>query len=99
MKSSFTVVVFDCLAPSDWQAENTQSIVDCLPVKCCSSYVPGGPDGKESACNLGDPGSILGSRRSPKKGKATHSSTLAWRISWIGVTVHAVTKSWTRLSN
>ena len=78
--------------------------------------------GKESACNAGDPGSILGSGRSAKegigyllqyywaflvaqlvknlpatwetwvrslgwedpleKGKATHSSILAWRIPW-----------------
>ena len=78
--------------------------------------------GKESACNAGDPGSILGSGRSAgerigyplqyswaslmtqlvknppamwetwvqslgwedplDKGKATHSSTLAWRIPW-----------------
>ena len=31
-----------------------------------------------------------------EKGKATHSSILAWRIPW---TVHGVTKSRTRLSN
>ena len=31
-----------------------------------------------------------------EKGKATHSSTLAWKIPW---TVHGVAKSWTRLSN
>ena len=36
-----------------------------------------GSDGKESACNAGDPGSIRGSERSPEKGMATHSSTLA----------------------
>ena len=29
---------------------------------------PGGSDGKESACNAGDPGSILGSGRSPGGG-------------------------------
>ena len=29
---------------------------------------PGGPDGKESACNAGDPGSIPGSGRSPGEG-------------------------------
>ena len=29
-----------------------------------------------------------------EKGKATHSSILAWRIPWT-VLVHAVTKSWT----
>ena len=33
-----------------------------------------------------------------EKGKATHSSILAWRIPWT-VLVHAVTKSWTWLSN
>ena len=31
-----------------------------------------------------------------EKGKATHSSILAWRIPW---TVHGVAKSWTGLSN
>ena len=30
-----------------------------------------------------------------EKGKATHSSILAWRISWTG---HGFTKSWTQLS-
>ena len=29
---------------------------------------PGGSDGKASACNAGDPGSIPGSRRSPGEG-------------------------------
>ena len=41
---------------------------------------PGGSDGKESACDAGDPGSIPGSGRSPGGGMATHSSVLAWRI-------------------
>ena len=35
---------------------------------------------KESACNMGDLGSIPGSGRPLKKGIATHSSILAWRI-------------------
>ena len=43
----------------------------------------GGSDGKESASNAGDLGSIPGSGRSLKKGMATHSSILAWRIPWI----------------
>ena len=39
------------------------------------------PIGKESACNAGNPGSIPGSLEdSLNKGKATHSSILAWRI-------------------
>ena len=42
----------------------------------------GGSDGKESACNMGDLGSIPGSGRFPGEGKATHSSILAWRIPW-----------------
>ena len=37
-------------------------------------------DGKESACNAGDPGLIPGSGRSP--GGGNHSSILAWRIPW-----------------
>ena len=42
----------------------------------------GGSAGKESARNAGDLGSIPGLGRSPgeRKGKATHSSILAWRI-------------------
>ena len=43
---------------------------------------PGGSDGKESACNAGDMGSIFGSGRSPGEGNGYHSSILAWRIPW-----------------
>ena len=32
---------------------------------------PGGSDGKESACNKGDPGAILGLERSPEEGNGT----------------------------
>ena len=38
--------------------------------------------GKESACNVGDLGSIPGLRRSPGGGKAYPPSILAWRILW-----------------
>ena len=41
---------------------------------------PGGSDGKESAWNAGDLGSILGREDLLEKGMATHSSILAWRI-------------------
>ena len=37
----------------------------------------GGSDGKESACNAGDPGLIPGLGRSPGAGMATHSCILA----------------------
>ena len=43
---------------------------------------PGGSDGKESSCNVGDLGSISGLGRSPEEGMATHSSILAWTIPW-----------------
>ena len=45
---------------------------------------PGGSDGKASACNVGDPGSIAGSGKSPGEGNGTHSSTPAWKIPWTG---------------
>ena len=38
---------------------------------------PGGSDGKESACNAGEPGSMTGSGRFPQEGTGTHSSILA----------------------
>ena len=43
---------------------------------------PGGYDGKESACNAGDPGWILGWKDPLKKGMAAHSSVLVWEIPW-----------------
>ena len=45
-------------------------------------------DGKISACNAGDPGSIPGSGKS-EKGKATHSSILGlpWWLSWYRIRV------------
>ena len=64
---------------------------------------PGGSDGKESACNAGDQGSIPGSGRSPGEGNgnAFQYSCLenpmdrgAW---W--ATVHGVAKSQIQLSN
>ena len=47
---------------------------------------------------------FLGQEDPLEKGKATHSSILAWRIPWTEEpdklhTVHGVTNSWTRLSN
>jgi len=42
----------------------------------------GGSDGKVSAYNPGDLGSMPGLGKSQEKGIATHSSILAWRIPW-----------------
>ena len=48
----------------------------------CTPWVmkgfPCGSAGKESVCNVGD----LGWEDPLEKGKATHSSILAWRIPW-----------------
>ena len=41
-----------------------------------------GSDGKESACNVGDPGSIPGWEDPLENGMATQSCILAWRIPW-----------------
>ena len=41
---------------------------------------PGSSDGKASASNAGDLGSILGWEDPLEKGMATHSSILAWEI-------------------
>ena len=42
----------------------------------------GGSDGKASACNAGDLGSIPGLEDSLEKEVATHSNILAWRNPW-----------------
>ena len=43
---------------------------------------PSGSDSKESAFSVGDLGLIPGSGRSPGEKMATHSSILAWEITW-----------------
>ena len=64
---------------------------------------PSGSDGKESACNAGDLGPILGQEDPLGKGMATHSSILALKIpldrgTWWAA-VLGVAKSWKRPSN
>ena len=63
----------------------------------------GGSDGKESACNAGDPGLIPGSGRSPgeRNGNPLQDFCLENpmdRGAW-SAAVHGVTKSRTRLSD
>ena len=64
---------------------------------------PGGSDGKESACNVGDPGSIPGLGRSPgeRNGYPLHSSCLekSMETGFWWSTAHGVAKSWTQLSD
>jgi len=62
---------------------------------------PGDSDGKETASNVGDLGSIPELGSPLEGGHSNPPSILAWRIpmdrgAW-WATVHAVEKSWTRL--
>ena len=62
---------------------------------------PGGSDGKESAYNAGDPGSIPGSERSPREGHGypLHYfclENLVARAAWWAL-VHGIAKSRTLL--
>ena len=64
-------------------------------------YIPGSSDGKESACNAGDLGSIPGSGRWPGEGNGNSLQYSCLeksmdRVTW-WATVHGVTKSWTWL--
>ena len=43
---------------------------------------PGGSDSKESTCNTGDPGLILGLGRSPGEGNGNSLQYLVWKIAW-----------------
>ena len=58
---------------------NSESLLLLLPFL----IFPGDSDGKASAYNAGDLGSIPGSGRSPGEEMATHSSILAWKIPWM----------------
>ena len=71
----------DSLPPSPQRRPLLSLIPDTM---ACVEGFPASSAGKESACNAGDPGSILGSGRSPGEGIATHSSILGlplW-LSW-----------------
>ena len=60
---------------------------------------PGGSDGKESACNVGDPGLIPGSGRSFGEGNGNPLQYPCLETPMDGgawyATVHGVAKSWT----
>ena len=67
----------------------------CDECDLASLHKPGFPDrsvGKESATMQETPVLFLGQEDPLEKGKAIHSSILAWRIPWTGI-VHGVTKS------
>ena len=100
---AFHLEVFSLFKPWIPEAQSESG----MPVLFSHDYpflgFPGGLDGKESACNTRDPGSISGSGRSPGVGNGypLQYSRLensmdggAWRA-----TVHGVGKSRTRLSD
>ena len=65
---------------------------------------PSGSEGKVSACNAGNLGSVPGLGRAPTQEKemAAHSSILAWKIPWTeepGGLQSMGLQSWTRLSD
>ena len=64
----------------------------------CNKGFPGGSAGEESACNVGDLGSIPGLGRSPGEGKGYPLQCSGLENS-MGCIVHGVTKSRTRLSD
>ena len=59
---------------------------------------PDGSAGKGSACNVGDPGVIPALGRSPEEGKGIPFQYSGLENS-MDCIVHAVAKSWTRLSD
>ena len=65
-----------------------------------SKWFPGGSDSKESACIVGDLGSIPGLGRSPGEGNGKPLSILAWKIPWTesdGLQYMGLQRVWTWL--
>ena len=67
MESRKMVLITTCLQGSNGDAVET------------AMGFPGGSEGKASANNAGDLGSILGQEDPLEKAVATHSSTLVWK--------------------
>ena len=61
-----------------WAPKSLQMVTAAMTLKD-----PGGSEVKASASNEGDPGSILGSGRSPGEGNGNPLQYLAWRIPWM----------------
>ena len=57
-----------------------KAAIGCTQLACMG--FPGGSEGEESVCNVGNPGSILSQEDPLEKGIATHSCILAWKIPW-----------------
>ena len=75
----------------------------CHQIVLGLDFPPGGSDGKESACNAGDPESVPGSGKfcGQGKGNKLQCSCLEnsmYREAW-QATVHGVTRGWAQLSD
>ena len=55
-----------------------KAAIGCTQLACMG--FPGGSEGKESVCNVGNPGSMPNQEDPLEKGIATHSCGLAWKI-------------------
>ena len=86
-------------SPLDRRKSN-QSILKEIKPDCSPVFLgfPCGSADKESACNMGDLGSIPGLGRSPAEGK-DYPLQYSGLENSMDCTVHGVTKSWTRLSD
>ena len=71
----------NCLADQDYVDPHFHSrLISSLIWWPISMGFPGDSDGKESACNVRDPGLIPGSGRCPEEGNGNLLSILVWRI-------------------
>ena len=82
---------------------NWESGIDIYTLPCVKLGFSGGSVGKKWVCNAGDLGSILGLGRSPGEGNGYSLQHFCLenfmdRGAW-WVTVHGITKSWTRLDD
>ena len=94
-------------SPGDYSALNVlHSSLDLILIKQQIHNrwgFPGGSDGRESACSVGDLGLIPGWGRSPGEGNGNPLQDSCLKNSLdrgaLWATVHGVAKSWTQRSN
>ena len=73
----FVIQPYKTMIQKGWSQDHWASLESELYLRCLQGF-PGGSDGKESACNAGDPGLIPGLGGSPgeKKGNSFQYSCL-----------------------
>ena len=98
---AFPAVMYGC---ESWTIKKVKHRrIDAFELWCWRRFFPGGSDGKASARNAGDTGSIPGLGRSPGEGNGNPLQYCCLENSMDGgawwATVHGVAKSRTRLSD